>query len=171
VEFRRKRIRLPAPRYRGRQQFFLTVCCDQRRPFFHNLQLADWLVAELKAQASSSRFILHAWTVMPDHAHILTEGSDDACDLIDFVTRFKRRTAQAIRIAQGVRLWQRRFYDHILRPKDSFLGVAWYIWMNPVRKGICSRPQDYPASGSGTVPWKQLAAPGPEWLPPWKGSA
>jgi putative transposase len=132
--------------------------------------MAGWLIDELKDEGSISRFLLHAWTVMPDHLHVLLEGADEECDLLHFATQFKRRTAKSVRIARNLRLWQRRFHDHILRPTDSFHGVAAYIWMNPVRKGICKRPEDYPYSGSLTIEWKQSVMNYPEWRPPWKES-
>jgi hypothetical protein len=66
-------------------------------------------------------------------------------------------------------VWQHRPYDHILRPDESREAVAYYIWMNPVRKGLCTRPEEWPFSGSLTVDWKRLLTP-PEnlWVPPWK---
>jgi hypothetical protein len=65
-------------------------------------------------------------------------------------------------------LWQKNFYDHILRPQDSFAGVAGYIWMNPVRKGLCSDPLEYPHSGSLVVEWKKATSPVKSWVPDWK---
>ena len=168
MEFIRKKIRLPAAQYLGRKQYFLTLACEQRRAFFGSLRVVGWVIDELKDQVGSSRFLLHAWTIMPDHLHVLLEGSDGECDLLRFVTQFKGRTAKRVRIALDLRLWQSRFYDHILRPTDSFYGVAAYIWMNPVRKGICKRPEEYPGSGSLTLQWKQYVLTYPGWHPPWK---
>ena len=36
-------------------------------------------------------------------------------------------------------LWQKKFYDYILRPEDSPEQVAWYIWLNSIRKGLCTQ--------------------------------
>jgi hypothetical protein len=65
-------------------------------------------------------------------------------------------------------LWQKKFYDRILRERDSFDGVAGYIWMNPVRKGLCSDPREYPYSGSFAVDWKKMMRPLESWVPEWK---
>src|ERR1700676_792204 len=32
-------------------------------------------------------------------------------------------------------------------------SIAWYIWLNPVRKGIVSDAREHPFSGSFTVGW------------------
>jgi hypothetical protein len=72
--------------------------------------------------------------------------------------------------ATGQQLWQKKFYDHILRAEDSPSAVSWYIWMNPVRKGFCSQPVAYPFSGSFTKPWREMIQPSEMWVPTWKKS-
>src|SRR6266704_5083306 len=47
------------------------------------------------------------------------------------------------------------------RSSDLWERVAWYIWMNPVRKGLCAHAQDYPFSGSFTMDWKGAARSDP----------
>ena len=49
--------------------------------------------------------------------------------------------------------------------------MAWYIWLNPVRKGYCKQPQEYPYSGSFTEAGKSLFAAWPRgnWSPAWRG--
>jgi len=76
---------------------------------------------------------------MPDHLHFLAEGIDENCDLIDFVRRFKQKTAYEAGARFGLPpLWQRYFYDHILRRTEAIAPVIWYIWLNPVRKEMCA---------------------------------
>jgi hypothetical protein len=67
----------------------------------------------------------------------------------------------------GQSLWQKKFYDHILRENDSSDAVAWYIWMKPVRARICVRPEEYPFLGSMTGAWPHPSNP-KEWMLPWK---
>ena len=88
--------------------------------------------------------------------------------MLDFVYRFKQKTAFEYRRKFGVPLWQVKFYDHILRSDVAMEDVAWYIWMNPVRKGLSCDPWDYPHSGSFTMPWKKKAPAAEYWRPPWK---
>jgi REP element-mobilizing transposase RayT len=105
---------------------------------------------------------------MPDHLHFVAEGMADACDLMKFVDTFKQRTGYEYRQSHRQQLWQARFYDHVLRGADAVEDVACYIWMNPVRKGLCADPHLYPLSGSQTINWMKRSLAGTEWIPPWK---
>lgn len=169
----RKNIRLPASNYRGRRIYFLTLCFHDRRPFGANPCIAAWLVQELQKHAAASDFLVHAYCVMPDHIHVLTAAKADASNLVKFVESFKQETAVAFARRTKRRLWQFKYYDRILRGKDSADRVAWYIWQNPVRKGLCRAPADYPFLGSFTeIGSTILKASAPrEWTPPWKSAA
>jgi hypothetical protein len=59
--------------------------------------------------------------------------------------------------------------DEPLR-SDAIDRVAWYIWMNPVRAGLCGSPGDYPFLGSFTEMGARLlkGLPASEWVPPWE---
>jgi REP element-mobilizing transposase RayT len=91
---------------------------------------------------------------MPDHVHLLLQGSD----VIDFVRLFKgRMTPKAREIEPERSLWQRSFYDHALRKEESLSEIACYIWENPVRKAMIDDPTEYPWSGWEVWPeWRQL---------------
>jgi putative transposase len=166
--FRRKNIRFNAVNYRGRAWFFITLCCELRRPVFANDKWALRAIDCLKKTSDRYHFSVHAFCVMPDHFHALVEGVAPDSDLLLFVRNFKQATSREYSRESGAPLWQKKFYDHILRPKDSPGGVAWYIWMNPVRKGHCSQPDQYPHSGSFTGQWKHMSQPQNQWMPTWK---
>ena len=106
--------------------------------------------------------------LLPDHLHFLAEGRDEQSDLTEFVKLFKQRSAYYQRLSTPYQLWQNRFYDHILRHADSMLEVACYIWMNPVRSGLCAGPREYPLSGSQTIDWMKMKEIASSWTPPWK---
>jgi putative transposase len=167
---RRKTIRLATENYRGRRIYFATLCCLNRRRLFTGETPARQLLDQLIACAALHDFSLHAYCLMPDHLHILVEGKGDSCDLTRFVAEFKQQTAFEYRKRAGLSLWQSRYYDHILRNADDIENVAWYIWTNPIRKGLCTAPQEYPFSGSLTINWKDRCAPARLWAPSWKAS-
>ncbi|HWZ99513.1 MAG TPA: transposase [Candidatus Dormibacteraeota bacterium] len=167
---RRKNIRLPAREYHGTKGYFLTICCEKRAPLFANAERARLIVDAIRDCAEKTRFRLHAYCVMPDHVHVLVEGSDKNSDGTIFVKRFKQKTGFLFRdLAEGL-VWQRYFHDHILRKAEDCDGVAWYIWMNPVRKGMVQVAWEYEFSGSGTVDWTPPlnCTTSKEWTPPWK---
>jgi hypothetical protein len=83
-------------------------------------------------------------------------------------TERRTRKSRATVAATKAVLWQKKFYDHILRETDNFYAVAGYIWMNPVRAGLCNAPQEYPYSGSFVADWKKGFLPAAQWVPCWK---
>ena len=168
MQFRRKNIRLNAINYRGRAWFFITLCCELRRPVFANDKCALRLIDCLKSTVDRCHFSVHAFCVMPDHFHALVEGIAPDSDLLLFIRNFKQVTSREYSREGGAPLWQKKFYDHILRAKDSPAAVAWYIWMNPVRKGLCSQPDRYPHSGSFSGQWENKSQPQNQWMPTWK---
>ncbi|MGB9472156.1 MAG: hypothetical protein WBQ59_22630 [Candidatus Acidiferrum sp.] len=104
---------------------------------------------------------------MPDHLHFLTEGADPAVNLISLVRSFKQTTGYFFSQRQRQRLWQEKWYDHLLRSNESV--VCWYIWLNPLRKRICTRPSEYPFLGSFSNFASRLDSPAfATWQPPWK---
>jgi REP element-mobilizing transposase RayT len=105
---------------------------------------------------------------MPDHLHLLAEGTLDRCDLHEFIRLFKQRTAFEFRKLQNRRLWERSYYDHILRPSDRIEDVSCYIWWNPVRQRLCTHPHESPFSGSQTIDWIKRSATASPWFAPWK---
>ncbi len=167
----RKPIHLARQTYMGRGPYFVTVCCAGRRPAFADRCSAEWAVSRLLSTAAAYRFRLHAWCVMPDHVHVLAEGTDDTCNLLLFVRQFKLKTSREWTGSQQPPLWQKNFYDHVLRRDEELPRVAAYIWTNPVRKGLCQDPREFSFCGSQTFPWKQIASPGEQWRPPWKTHA
>lgn len=169
VVFRRKNVRLRSTAYLGAQWYFLTLCAEGRIPRFREAGLVKELLALLSARAQSDRFLLAAYCFMPEHLHVLASGTSDDSDLLRFLRAYKQQSSYSFRRTHGQKLWQKKYYDHILRPGDRWESVAAYIWMNPVRAGLCVQPIDWPFSGSFTVNWKQLMTAPPEmWRPPWK---
>jgi putative transposase len=137
------------------------------RPFFDG-QRRRWLLALLQAESARNFFLTHAHCLMPDHLHFLSEGAHPMSDRLHFVKRLKLKSSRLYTARTGQTLWQKGFYEHILRPGDSIENVAWYIWLNPVRRGIVERPEQF--AGSGSFSWMKMptAWRGAGWLAAWK---
>jgi putative transposase len=165
--YRQRKIRLPAERYRGRHTYFVTICTEQRRPVFTERPEGHWVLEHLREYAARASFCLHAFCAMPDHVHFRAEGTTDTCDLTPFAEGFKQRTGFEYRSRSGAMLWQKRFHDYVLRDTDAIEDIACYIWMNPVRKGLCAKPEEYPLSGSHTIEWIKRVTCRAQWSPPW----
>jgi putative transposase len=168
MPFHHKNIRLSHSNYLGQRWFFITLCCANRRKLFTASKICDWFLNILRVNAATHLFAVHAYCLMPDHVHLLAEGLQPRSDLIQFIRAVKIKTSTPIERKTGKTLWQKKFYDHILRNNDSPDAVAWYIWMNPVRANLCRLPEGYPFLGSFTGKWPQTPQPAVEWLPPWR---
>ena len=160
-----RNIRLPADHYVGQRRYFITAVCEDRHHAFTNPEIASWTLNELRKESIEYRFAIDAYCAMPDHLHLLARGLDSASNLLDFLRRFKGQTTRWYAIKTNRELWQKKFYDYILRAGDSGGSVAAYIWQNPLRRGLCTDPRQYPFSGSFTRDWQNLIAPELFWRP------
>lgn len=85
---------------------------------------------------------------MPDHIHLLLQPEIES-DLVKFIQHYKSwTTRQAWKHGIQGKLWQRSFYDHILRNGDDLERHLRYIIENPVRAGIVDDWREFPYSGS-----------------------
>ena len=52
-------------------------------------------------------------------------------------------------IAAGVQapVWQKQFFDHLLRSDESYDGEWTYVRENPVRAGLVAKHEDWPYAG------------------------
>jgi REP-associated tyrosine transposase len=125
----------------------------------HTSLLTDHIDALRDATRRAMRsypFRIDAFVVLPDHLHaIWTLPPDDA----DFSTRWrliKTRFVRAIprgerlsrtRVARGERgIWQRRFWEHLVRDENEFGRYVEYCAINPVKHGYVRRAADWPYS-------------------------
>ena len=145
--FRRKRNRLPPKVYRGAGAYSLTLACAHRKTAFADKGLAESCIETLRTCAESHGFAVLAYCFMPDHVHLLIEGGDGS-DVPRFVKDFRQRTGYEYRRATGETLWQKSYYDHVLRKEEDLREAARYVVGNPVRAGLVVAAEDHPYSGS-----------------------
>jgi len=62
---------------------------------------------------------------------------------------FKQWTAKGILRATGATppLWQKEFFDHVLRSDESYESKWHYVRENPVQAGLVSTADDWPYGG------------------------
>ncbi len=92
-----------------------------------------------------TRYDVEAWTIMPNHAHLLVRFYDDVSmtDEIKAMKGVSAREANKI-LGRTGRLWYREFYDRYIRDADHYSRVRAYIDHNPVKAGLSGCPQDWP---------------------------
>jgi REP-associated tyrosine transposase len=144
----RRPHRLPTFSYVGLHRYSLTFCTHRRVHAFVDKAIVTTMVTQILQAARDRRFAVIAYCFMPDHVHLLVEGEAEDSDLPKFARAVKQRTGLAYRNARNRPLWQKGYFEHVLRDAELTLVVAKYILGNPVRGGLCVEPRDYPFSGS-----------------------
>ncbi len=148
--------RLRAFDYLGYQRYFLTICAFERRPAFIVQVHVDRVMLHLRQCTVASAFAILAYCFMPDHLHLLVEGMWASSDLRHLLRLWKQRTAFEWMHTTGEVLWQRGYYDRILRTDEDTAAVAEYILTNPIRAGLVSEIRHYPFLGSDTTSIEDL---------------
>ncbi len=76
----------------------------------------------------------------------LTDDEGKPFGLAEIMNGIKGASAHSINKTLGRRghIWQREFFDHVLRSDESAQAKAQYICENPVRKGLVKELDDYP---------------------------
>ncbi len=148
---KRKSPRLEGFDYAEPRCYFVTICTFRRRAAFAESRMNRAVLSQLREDSDGHDIVLHAWCLMPDHIHLLVELPGEGLSLPAWVGPFKSRTTLlAWAIGFQGRLWQRRFFDRILRREESIERVAECIIHNPVRKGFVETWVEYPWSGLGS---------------------
>ncbi|MDT3375705.1 transposase [Labrys neptuniae] len=95
------------------------------------------------------RYRLHAWSVMPNHVHVLSTPIDGHA-LSAIVHSWKSFTALQINRALGRQgtLWFPEYFDRRIRDEKHFETVRYYIEQNAVAAGLCARAQDWAFSSA-----------------------
>ncbi|MNG31282.1 Transposase IS200 like protein [compost metagenome] len=80
---------------------------------------------------------------MPDHFHWLIELHNG--DLPKLMQSVKSRSARAINKERGRQetLWQKGYFDRVLRRDEDLKSAARYIIANPMRAGLVAHVGDY----------------------------
>jgi putative transposase len=143
------------------QTYFVTSSTFQKRSLFQNPKWCELFVQNLFGYRGKY-FELHEFVVMWDHFHLLitpTGALERAVQTIKGGFSYKAKKE----FGTNQEFWQVGFGDHRIRDAQDYQIHRLYIFNNPVKKGYCARPQDYPwSSGSGKF---ELDAP-PQRLKP-----
>lgn len=99
------------------------------------------MVARAIRQFEGDRYHLWAWCVMPNHVHTVAELRPGQ-SLAKVLHSWKSYTARRAQVCFGVQgsLWQREYYDHLVRDEDDLYRVVQYVADNPVRAGLKNWP-------------------------------
>jgi len=128
--------------------------CVLRRPEFAGIIQAKLL------DGHPQRYRLLAWCVMPNHVHVLFKLAAEST-LSGLLRAWKGASAVEINrlLDRSGHLWQREYYDRFIRDIDHLYDCRTYIRNNPVKAGLCEKPEDWLFSSAG-CDWNPDAAHG-----------
>lgn len=133
--------------YRGFQRYFLTFCTFERDRHFVEAVSVSLVGDQILRVATEQHVAIIAYCFMPDHLHLVVEGTDKDADLKTFVARAKQFSGFYFRQKTGHRLWQRYGFERVLRADEDTASVVKYVIENPLRAGLVNTPLDYPFCG------------------------
>jgi len=146
-EYRRLRVR-------GGCYFFTEALANR-----HSSLLVDH-IALLRASVARVRLLLpfeiDAWVVLPEHLHAiwtLPEGDDEYQRRWTAIkTLFSRGISKGEPISRSRQIrgergiWQRRYWEHVIRDEQDYAAHVDYVHFNPVKHGLVGHVADWPYS-------------------------
>jgi putative transposase len=119
---------MPIPRRTTNEgTFFVTTITYNRRRLFQVPANAELFLETLQHYRAEGTYKLHAFVVMPDHAHLLLTPNDKTISQVMNLIKggFSRRVASKFPI------WQRGFADHLVLDRAQFESRRDYIHQTP----------------------------------------
>jgi REP element-mobilizing transposase RayT len=156
----RRSIRLAGYDYTRPGAYFVTICTQSRQPLLASVDLAEHALTSIGKVVARCwlalprhfpNVALDAWVIMPDHLHgILVLGEGKALpqkssqrpkgtrpnSLNAIIQNFKStstRKVNQLTSTPGAQLWQRDYYERIIRDERAFDTVRRYIENNPAK--------------------------------------
>jgi putative transposase len=144
---RRQSLRLPAYDYSQAGAYFITVCPQNRFMLFGEVIDSDVRLNEMGMIVQQTwddlprhyhRIDLDAFVVMPNHVHgiiILADQSERRYGIPEILRGFKTFSARRVNERAGKRgvLWQRGYYERVIRNERALDRIRAYIANNPAQ--------------------------------------
>jgi len=124
---------------------FITTVTKNREPFLkHDEDIATFMDT-LRQVQQIHPFNLLAYVILPDHYHcILNPGNsigDFSIILRSIKWNYTRNYKKAHHLSTSLSLWQRGFWDHVIRNEQDLMHHLDYIHWNPVKHGLAKSPE------------------------------
>jgi len=185
-ERHRRSIRLPRYDYASPGAYFVTMCAHGRLPLFEDPALRGMIERTWYSQQERFADVtLDSFCVMPNHIHFIVwlnpvgaplagahdaspmtragAGASPAPTLAEVVGAFKSIVAtewlkwlrQHAPHRSG-RVWQRNYYERVIRNKDELSSIRDYIHVNPLKWDLDRENPRHVASREYTTQWGWL---------------
>ena len=121
-----------------------------RKPWFDREETVAILRDAFRKTMKKRPFQMDAIAVLPDHIHCIWRLPEDDKDFSGRWRDIKKMVSRHLdprtneRNERGV--WQRRFWEHLIRDERDWRNHMDYIHYNPVRHGLVKQTSDWPWS-------------------------
>ena len=142
----RRSIRLADYNYQQPGIYFVTLVIKDREQLFGEIVQGKMLLSQFGMIANQTwialpkkfpHLTMDDFIFMPDHMHGIVIFNDVvAAGLPEVIRYFKSFSARWInheRKCSGTAVWQRNYYDHVVRTDDELEIIRQYIDNNPMR--------------------------------------
>jgi putative transposase len=130
--------------YLASQSVFITIVTNHRKRIFIDPQNIEILFETINRVKIIYPFELIAYVVMPEHLHCLIQTPDGTPNYSPVIHCIKRNFALNFKkvhhIDSPTKLWQARFWDHVIKDDNDFEKHLDYIHWNPVKHGYVNDP-------------------------------
>lgn len=135
--------------------YFFTLVTYNRKPIFSSVAAVQLLSTALTYTASRMPFETVAYVILPDHLHYIftlpIESSDFSTRWRLIKSHFTRQWCKEgsisnhpSRIKKGeLDVWQRRFWEHLIRDETDLARHIEYIHYNPVKHGFVNAAMEW----------------------------
>jgi putative transposase len=119
--------------------FHIRISIDrQESPSLIEPHMATALLDSARFYHARRRWNCRLFLLMPDHLHALLAFPFDR-DMGRVLASWEGYQTKHLHIC-----WQGNYFDHRIRDHHQLSEKAAYIRLNPVRKGLCAQPEDWP---------------------------
>ena len=134
----RQNPRLQTYDYKTANHYFVTVCTHHKQCVFGAAGGANGTLQKSISFKDISRHFpgvgVDEYVVMPNHVHMILVFPQEQCNLSAVVGSYKSYVSKMFHVEHpGVTLWQRSFYDHIIRNENAYCEIKRYIQENPLK--------------------------------------
>jgi len=101
---------------------------------------------------NGERYDLHAWTIMPNHVHVLftVAANQTVSSILHSWKSFTSKQANKLLGTSG-RFWQPEYFDRLITSSRQLEFTLRYILNNPVKAGLCKEFQQWPWFGCSST--------------------
>ena len=130
--------------------YFFTVVTYNRQPLLCEQPALIRLKAAFRYVMDKHPYRIDGLVILPDHLHCIWRLPEDDGNFSIRWNMLKRYFSISMDGPTNKRrektIWQRRFWEHLIRDEDDLHRCLDYIHYNPVKHGYVERPYDWDSS-------------------------